>query len=133
MEDRQITAVLPSEVARELIDAGGVVPVPTTRTGLPWADIVVTGLTVVTTTITFAQAPSAIEDVTRRLVAWRRRSTLSRDPTVSIEASGPNGHISLRLRTTTSREELGQAISLVLSRSDAVEPAEAEPPAPSTD
>ena len=126
MGDKQITAVLPSEVARELIDAGSVFPVPTTRTGLPVADIVVTGLTVITTTITFAQAPSAVEDVVRRLAAWRRRSTLSRDPTVSIEASGPNGRVSLRLTGTTSEEELARTVSLVLSRSEDVKPAQAE-------
>ena len=90
------------------------------------ADIVVTGLTVITTTITFAQAPSAVEDVVRRLAAWRRRSTLSRDPTVSIEASGPNGRVSLRLTGTTSEEELARTVSLVLSRSEDVKPAQAE-------
>jgi hypothetical protein len=48
------------------MDAGIAFRVPVTRTGLPLADIVVTGLSVVTTMIALAQAPAALEDVARR-------------------------------------------------------------------
>lgn len=118
MHTKQVTAALPSDVAQELMDAGIAFQVPTTRTGLPLADIVVTGLSVVTTIITLAQAPATLEDVARRLVAWRRHAALSRDPVVSVDAAGPNGHISLQLTNATSEEEIAHAVSLVLARSD---------------
>jgi len=130
MHSEQITAALPSDVAQELIDAGMASTVPATRTGLPLADIVVTGLTVVTTVITLAQGPAALEDLAHRLASWRHHTRLGSDPVVSVDASGPNGRVSLQLTSTTSAEELAQVVSLVLSPHDAVDPGSGAPPSP---
>lgn len=120
MHSHQITAALPSAIAQELTEAGTAAPVPVTRTGIPLADIVVTGLSIITTVITLAQAPSALEDVAHRLVAWRRHVALGHDPVVSVDAAGPNGRVSIRLTNTTSAEELAKTISLLLPRPGAV-------------
>ena len=125
---KQITAALPSDVAQELVDAGIAFPVPATRTGLLLPDIVVTGLSVITTVITLAQAPSTLQDIAHGLAIWRRHATLSHDPTISIDAVGPQGRVSLRLADTTSEDEVAHVISLVLSRADAVEPTDQTSP-----
>jgi hypothetical protein len=98
-----------------MMDAGIAVGVPTTRTGVPLADIVVTGLSVVTTMITLAQAPATLEDIARRLTIWRRHAVLGHDPVVSVDATGPNGRVSLQLTSTTNEEEIAHAVSLVLA------------------
>jgi hypothetical protein len=113
----QITAVLPTDVAQDLMDAGIAARIPTTRTGVPLADIIVTGLSVATTVVTLAQAPATLDDVAHRLLTWRRQAKLRRDPVVSVDASGPNGRISLQLTSTTSEEEIAHAVSLVLAGS----------------
>lgn len=118
MHAKQITAALPADVAQEMMDAGIAFRVPTTRTGVPLADIVVTGLSVVTTMISLAQAPATLEDIAHRLTTWRRHAALRRDPIVSVDAAGPNGRVSLQLTGTTSEEEIARAVSLVLARSD---------------
>lgn len=115
---------LPSKVTQEVVDLGIGSPVPTTRTGLPLAEITVTGLSVMTTVITLAQSPAVLEDVAHRLTKWRRHTELSSDPVVSVDAVGPNGRISLQLTSTTSEEEVAHVISLVLSGHDANEPSE---------
>jgi hypothetical protein len=122
VHNEQITAALPSEVAKELIDAGVASRVPVTRTGLPLAEIVVTGLSVVTTVITFAQAPATLQDLAHRLANWRRHAALSHDPMISVDASGPNGRISLQLTSTTNVDEVAQIVSLVLTHPDTAEP-----------
>ncbi len=127
MGEYRIVAVLPSEVSDELIVEGVAGLLPTTRTGLPLADIAVTGLAVLTTTITVENAASALEDLVRRLAAWRHRTKLDRDPTVSIEAVGPSGRISLRLTNTTDEQELAHAVSLVLARPSAAAQGDTEP------
>lgn len=130
MHSDQITAALPTAVAQELIEAGSGSTVPATRTGLPLADIVVAGLSVATTVITLAQAPAALEDLAHRLAAWRRHAVLGRDPVISVDASGPNGRVSLHLTSTTSVSEVAQVISLVISHHDAVGPGQGTPPSP---
>jgi hypothetical protein len=119
---------LPSDVAQELIDSGIASSVPTTRTGLPLTDIAVTGLSVATTVITLAQAPAALEDLAHRLAGWRRHAALGRDPVISVDASGPNGRVSLQLTSTTSVDEVAQVVSLVLRHHDAVEPGQEAAP-----
>ena len=118
MHTKQITVALPTDVAQEMIDGGIAVRVPTTRTGVPLADIVVTGLSVVTTTITVAQAPTTLEDIARRLTTWRRRAALRHDPVVSVDATGPNGRVSLQLTSTINEDEIAHAVSLVLAPRD---------------
>jgi hypothetical protein len=118
MHTKRLTAALPADVAQEMIEDGIAVRVPTTRTGVPLADIVVTGLSVVTTIVTLAQAPATLEDIARRLATWRRHASLRHDPVVSVDAAGPNGHVSLQLTSTTNAEEIAHAVSLVLAPSD---------------
>ena len=130
VHSEQVTAALPSDVAQELIDAGVASTVPATRTGLPLADIVVTGLSVVTTVITLAQAPAAVEDLAHRLAAWRSHAVLGRDPVISVNASGPNGRVSLQLTSTTSVDEVAHVVSLVLSPHDAIKPGPETSPSP---
>lgn len=123
-----MTAQLPLPVARDAIEAGVGLPVPTTRTGLPLVDIVVTGLSVMTTVITLAQGPAAVADIAHRLTVWRHHVPLVQDPTVSVEASGPRGHVSIRLTESTTPDDLAQVMSLVLDQPDKADQAQIEQP-----
>jgi hypothetical protein len=115
---QQLIVQLPTDVAAELISSGTAFRTPITRTGEFLADIAVTGLTALTTTITLAQGPAAISDMAHRLAVWRRRTTISHNPVVSVNASGPRGHISLELTADTTEEEIAQTLSLVLEKDE---------------
>jgi hypothetical protein len=118
MDDRRMTVQLPLSVAHEAIEAGIALPVPTTRMAPPLADILITGLSVITTVITLAQGPTALTDIAHRLAAWRHHASLTQDPTVSVEASGPRGRVSIRLTKSTTPDEIAQVMSLVLDQAD---------------
>jgi hypothetical protein len=127
-QERRVAATLPSDVAEGLIVTGSARPVPTTRTGFPVAEIVVTGMGVLTTIVTLDQASAALDDLVRRLTAWRRRTHLDREPVISVDAEGPNGRISLRLTASTTDQELAEVIALVLHKPDNTEPDEVAAP-----
>jgi len=112
---------LPVEVAQELVNGATANAVPSTRTGVPIADIAVVGLGVATTVITLAQGPSAFEDLARRLLRWRRRAEVRRDPTVSIDANGPGGRISLQLSRSTTEAELAAILGTIMQPADPAE------------
>ena len=75
-----------------------------------------------TTVITLAQAPSALEDVGRRLVVWRHHVVLGRDPAISVDATDPNRRISLLITTETNEGEVVHAISPALSKPERAKP-----------
>jgi hypothetical protein len=114
--EKQVAAALPSDVAQGLIATGNARQVPTTRTGLPIAEIVVTGMGVLTTIVTLDQATAALDDLAHRLIAWRRRTHLDREPVISVDAEGPNGRISLQLTASTTDQELAEVIAIVLRK-----------------
>lgn len=127
-QERRVAAMLPSDVAQGLIAAGNARQVPTTRTGLPIAEIVVTGMGVLTTVVTLDQASAALDDLVRRLTAWRRRTHLDHEPVISVDAEGPNGRISLKLAASTTDQELAELIALVLHKPDSTESDEVTAP-----
>jgi hypothetical protein len=114
----RITATLPIDISEELIATGNALPIPSTRTGFPIAEIVVTGMGVLTAVVTLDQASAALDDLVRRLTLWRRRTHLDRDPVVSVDAQGPGGRITLKLTASTTDQDLAHIIALVLSKPD---------------
>jgi hypothetical protein len=113
MPQTPLIAKLPADVARELIESGMAAPTPVTRSPV-LADIVLTGLPVLTSTITLAQGPAAIADIAHRLTNWRRRTAVTHNPMLSVNATGPRGHVSLELTGDTTEEQIAQTVSLVL-------------------
>jgi hypothetical protein len=127
-QEKRITATLPIDVSEELIATGNALPLPTTRTGFSIAEIVVTGMGVLTAVVTLDQASAALNDLVHRLTLWRRRTHLDREPVVSVDVEGPGGRITLKLTASTTNQDLAQVIALVLSKPDDAKSNEVELP-----
>jgi hypothetical protein len=117
--EQRLLVQLPTDVADELIESGTAFRTPITRTGELLLDVAVTGLTVLTSTITLAQGPAAIADMAHRLAAWRHRTTLSHNPIISVNAAGPRGRVSLELTANATKEQIAETVSLVLGNAEA--------------
>jgi hypothetical protein len=103
-------AVLPVEVVSELEAAGLATRLPVVRAGGGIdADVVVTGLQVATALITFVQAPSAIQDISRRLHRWWGRRQPGK---VQLEVRGKNGTVRLELDSSTDSEDVAALLRL---------------------
>ena len=108
---RKSVAGLPVDVVDELESSQLVSRLPIVRAGGPLVpDAVVVGAQVVTTLITFAQAPETIEYLSAALARWRRRSKVE---TVTLDVRGPRGRVKLELRPDTKPRDIARVLRLL--------------------
>jgi hypothetical protein len=104
-------ALLPTEVVTELEGEGLVTRLPVVRAGGGIDPVlVVTGIQVATTLITFAQGPSAFEDISKRIHRWW---TKRRPESVHIQVSGKNGTSRLKIDNSVNPEDLAALLRLI--------------------
>ena len=103
-------ALLPIELASELEAEGLASRLPVVRAGGGIdADLVITGIQVATVLVTFAQAPSAFEDVSKRLYRWWVRRQPGK---IQVEVRGRNGAARLELDASVDPEDLAALLRL---------------------
>ncbi|WP_327035108.1 hypothetical protein [Micromonospora ureilytica] len=103
-------ALLPAEVATDLESDGLATRLPVVRAGGGIdAEVIVTGVQIATVLVTFAQAPSAFEDIAKRLHRWRA----ARQPgTVEVQVRGRNGMARLELNSSTDPKDVAALLRL---------------------
>lgn len=103
-------ALLPIEVASELEAEGLATRLPVVRAGGGiYADLVITGIQVATVLVTFAQGPSAFEDISERLHRWWVRRQPGK---VQVQVRGRNGTARLDLDASVHPEDVAALLRL---------------------
>jgi hypothetical protein len=106
-------ALLPVEVVSELEAENLASRLPVVRAGGGIdADVIVTGVQVATVLVTFAQAPSALADISKRLHRWWEGR---RPAKVQIEVRGRNGTAKLEIDGSVAAEDLAALLRLASS------------------
>lgn len=110
-ETNRIVAALPEELVAAAAEDGILVPLPLIRSGAPIApDVIVAGIQIVTTLVTFAQIPETFQYLSKQLASWMRGG--GRDDLILV-VRGPHGEVRLELDRHVNAKDIAVLLRLL--------------------
>jgi hypothetical protein len=110
-EVRKVVGGFPPELANELITGGHANYLPLVRGGSSFsADVIVSGVQIAATMVTFAQVPETIQYLAKVIRTWRKKADTGMS---TLTVTSPKGNLRLELTEETSAADIEAILRLL--------------------